>query len=309
MRRSRPLLPLRRPLAEHGLFCILGMALLALLLGMHLMWRVDFSNQVRQDIEATASADDSTSPVAPSTRESVIPKKIWTYWDSDSPPEVIRDIIYGWKILNPDHNITLLHPSNIHNHITIPLPYGFDRASPQKQSDWVRLAVLVEQGGFWLDASIILTQPLTYYHDRVRASGNDAFQYYLDMWTDYLAHPIVESWFIVSARNGRYVSAQFREFNLAFANFENGWDYVHHLKQRFGEDMYGELRQGIQLEDYLTIHFCAQKVMVIDGVPPPESEPAEEAPYLLNNRTGWNYDAVVEELFKAEENPPRMIKL
>jgi hypothetical protein len=43
----------------------------------------------------------------------------------------------------------------MHDFISIETPKNFERILPQYQADWVRVAVLREHGGFWMDISMV----------------------------------------------------------------------------------------------------------------------------------------------------------
>ncbi|KAJ3118409.1 hypothetical protein HDU96_001927 [Phlyctochytrium bullatum] len=129
-------------------------------------------------------------------------------------------------------------------------------------------------GGFWLDASVILTQSLRAIHDKQEQAGAEAFQYFLNYYTRNYSHPVVESWFIATAKGGKYIKAYKR--------------YQEYLLTRYGPVVFKEIMQNIQNPDYLLIHVCAQKVMV----PVPASDVAEETAYAVSTRAGWQNDRI-----------------
>lgn len=51
------------------------------------------------------------------SEQTIIPKKIWTYWHDESQPDIIKRCIENWKKLNPDYEITILNNSNYKEYI------------------------------------------------------------------------------------------------------------------------------------------------------------------------------------------------
>ena len=87
-----------------------------------------------------------------------IPKKIWSYWNSDKQPELVLKCIETWNICS-DYQIVVLNDNNFHKYITrSQVIEKYDKIA--FKSDWIRTAIIYEHGGFWLDASIILNNSL-----------------------------------------------------------------------------------------------------------------------------------------------------
>ncbi|KAJ3107815.1 hypothetical protein HDU97_003163 [Phlyctochytrium planicorne] len=240
----------------------------------------------------------------------IIPKTIWTFWDSADPPEFVRECIYGWKRTNPDYEVIVLGKDSLSTYIKTPLPN--DNSNPQAFSDWVRLAVLSERGGVWLDASVILTGSLRPYFELQEKNKSEVFAFHLNAFTSDFSKPIVESWFIATVPRGKYITSWFNEFNKIFVNFDMKDTYLDFLKDQYGEAGYEEIRQKNNMASYLKIHMASQKILAKDGVPVPFTLPAEEGPYLLLDRGGWSDGEVAKQLvgpWKDEKNPPIVIKL
>ncbi|KAI8848149.1 hypothetical protein BC829DRAFT_394537 [Chytridium lagenaria] len=159
---------------------------------------------------------------------------------------------------------------------------------PMYMADWIRLAVIMEHGGIWLDASSIVTGSFDYLMERQEENGSEGFAYHLGDFTKDPANPVIESWFVASIPNGRFISAWFNEFNKCLGNFRMNDLYLDHLKRQYGEDGYAAILQNLQLESYLKIHVTCMKVITMDGAPHPYSEAAEEGPLKLLWMTGFN---------------------
>ncbi|KAJ3117939.1 hypothetical protein HDU96_004843 [Phlyctochytrium bullatum] len=246
----------------------------------------------------------SDSDLPPTFRP--IPKLIWSYWHDDNPPTFVRDVIFAWRRFNPDFNITILTRDTLWHHISVKPPPSFHDVIVAHQSDWVRLAVLMEHGGFWLDASLLTTRSLDELRDRQRteaalawkAGGRDvehklarteAFQYYISGFTTDVETPVMESWLIATVPRGKYITSMFMEFNFAMANYNVNEGYIEHLRKAHGDQVYEQkIRQNLDNEYYLIILLCSSKVQAIDGIPTPMTENSEDGPNRIQHENGWN---------------------
>ncbi|KAJ3208391.1 hypothetical protein HDU67_006775 [Dinochytrium kinnereticum] len=258
--------------------------------------------KISKSSEKKAASADNGEVVAS------IPKKIWTFWHDNNPPQTIQECIYGWKRFNPDYEITVITEDNLSDYIRMPVPYSFQDAYVSFKADWVRLAVLREQGGIWLDASIIVTDSLDWIQEKAANHKKDSFAFHLDFYTQDYQYPVLEPWLIATAPNGRFISSWFSEFNIAMSNFEMSDDYLDHLNFLYGEKGYSQILQGNTMPEYLKIHMAAQKVAVMDKVPGPYSESAEKMPYMFMEEMDWEDEEValmlLEVDFKNKYVPP-----
>ncbi|KAJ3099305.1 hypothetical protein HDU97_003279 [Phlyctochytrium planicorne] len=256
----------------------------------------------------------SQPPSNPSTfqRKSLqIPKIIWTYWDQGFMPPFVEDCIEGWKRHNPDHTVVVLTALTVTTHIVTPLPPNFVGMDVRFKSDWVRLAVLMEQGGIWMDASIIVTGSLNVIHEQQQGNRSEAFGFYLTSFTLNKEVPVFESWFIATVPYGKWVSAWFNEFNKVFTNFAMADTYLEYLQRIYGPETYQLILQNNFMPGYLKIHMASQKVLFVDGIPVPCAEEAEKIPYRLLNQVGFDDRLYAEALVSPfkDKDVPLLFKL
>lgn len=89
----------------------------------------------------------------------MIPKTIYTYWDSAPIPALVTKCVNSWKLHNKGFEIKVLSKSQVKKEVSPPA--FFDDLIPQHQADWVRLKYLSMFGGVWMDASIFAFQATT----------------------------------------------------------------------------------------------------------------------------------------------------
>ncbi|KAJ3209133.1 hypothetical protein HDU67_006378 [Dinochytrium kinnereticum] len=226
-----------------------------------------------------------------------IPRKIWTFWDGGPKskiPEMIRAMTRGWAFHNPSYQVTILGPSTISKHIRMPLPPHFWDSSTtrQQRANWIRLAVLVEQGGFWIDASTILTGSLDTIRNRQKELKSEAFAYNLDWFSLNKSIPVYETYFLASVPQGKWLTAWFAEYNTVFSNFRCADEYLTYLQKLYGEEGYNRIAQNINDPSYLKLTIASQRVLsygLLDGnVPLPDTERAESVPYRLLEASGYD---------------------
>jgi len=180
-----------------------------------------------------------------------IPKIIWTYWESEDLPPFVQGCINTWYKYNPDYKINILNRNNINNYLDFDV-YNLKMAdSQQRISDFIRLNVLATNGGFWIDASIILNQSLEW----IRDLNVDVMCYSIDhIRTPDITYPVIESWFFACIPNSDYVTKWRDEF-MTINNFDNPQLYIDDVKNRSAD------LSSQWCSTYLLIHVAAQAVL------------------------------------------------
>lgn len=189
--------------------------------------------------------------------ESAIPSVIWSYWDGDIP-HIVHACMDSWRRHNPHYKIILLTKDNLASHTTF--KFGALRhanESPARFSDFVRLQILSEHGGFWIDASIICNAPLTWVHEARQRENAELVGYYNATFTTqrwFQRSKVIESWFLACIPNSRFVRDWRDEF-LRINNYATVDGYLDAVRKR-GTDL-----QNIEGPNYLAIHVSAQVIM------------------------------------------------
>lgn len=82
-----------------------------------------------------------------------IPKKIWTYQDSETPTHLQEECYRSWRMYHPDYEIYILTPKTYQGYIQIPerqsIALWRDR---ERWEEILTLYTLSEHGGLWLDS-------------------------------------------------------------------------------------------------------------------------------------------------------------
>lgn len=194
--------------------------------------------------------------VAESSR--TIPKKIWSYWHQAEPDAFVSRCIANWRTHCPDFEVQVLNQHTVQDYVPAhDLPQGFERLNPVKQSDWIRLYLVSRYGGYWVDATIVLTQSLSWL-EALRAQHEAEFAgFYLGGYTHAPRCPVIENWAFGAAAGTPFVTAWHKEFHHAL--FEVGTEA--YLASLQSQPDYAELLQGIPDPVYLLGHVTAQRVL------------------------------------------------
>lgn len=234
--------------------------------------------------------------------DSIIPKQIWTYWNSDELTPVVTKCINSWKKYNPDYTITVVTPKNLSQYIDFDVKGVKFNDSPARESDIIRLNILAKYGGVWADASILMTRPF----DFPTNSKHEFIGYYIEHYTTKPQWPCIEGWFFATVPGGKFIT-KWRDSFMSIANFDSVGDYLSDLKKR-GVDFQNTAKWML---NYLAINLAAQDAMQ-KGMTEDEIQKtcyfmsANKGPYKHMYEHGWNnYEAVKS---VCEPNQPTIVK-
>ena len=216
-----------------------------------------------------------------------IPKIIWTYWAEENQPKLVEKCINSWKIHNPDYEIRVLNKNSVSLWLPeLKLNELKHNDKPARESDFVRLSILSEYGGFWADASMGMTKSLNFIRDIQHEKECEFIGYYLEGFTSRTEYPVIESWFFACVPGSNFVKQWLNEF-MSINNHETV-DYYIKEKQNSGVDL-----QKIDSPNYLAIHVAAQavmqKLMSVDEVSKKlHLLKAEDGPYKWLKSSNWD---------------------
>ncbi|MDR0227375.1 MAG: capsular polysaccharide synthesis protein [Burkholderiaceae bacterium] len=186
-----------------------------------------------------------------------IPKILWTYWNQPQLDAFVQQCVGSWHRQCPDHRVIVVGPHNVLEHVDPgDLPAQFDQLHPTKQSDWLRLYLVARHGGYWFDATTLLTCPPDWMAAQNGPSG-ELTGFYLEGFTQDLRYPVIESWAFCAPAGSRFVSEWQKEFHQALV-IEGTQAYLQRLR---AQPDASAVLQRIPDPEYLLIHVTAQRVM------------------------------------------------
>ena len=92
-------------------------------------------------------------------------RNLFLYWTGKkySLIKIFHKIVYLHSNIGKGYNIILITPENVHNYVSLP-PFFYDLL-PAHQADYVRVNVVCDHGGIWLDSDILIVDKLDYFFD------------------------------------------------------------------------------------------------------------------------------------------------
>ena len=241
-----------------------------------------------------------------------LPKIIWTHWDNmDTAPLLIKNILELRKSKLEGWTINVLNDSNIDKYIDKnKYPKNYDMLMPSQKSDWIRLYLLKNYGGLWLDAGIVINNS-----DEFNKLYTTSLMYRSELTGFYLNGSIVnndpttffESWFIMAPKNSKIINLWFHEFehaiNIGFLQYKN--DIIKKGVNVEKVYVFGEN------DTYLTIHATLQKLLQLKEISHPRMilYKAEDTMFKLHIDCDWDSDCIYDKITKEDIKHIPYIKL
>lgn len=137
-----------------------------------------------------------------------IPKTIWIYWDRGEAgaPDLVRTCIASWRDRNPGWEVCVLDAATAAQ--TVDLPQDPAAISVQSYADLLRLRLLRQRGGVWVDATAYCLAPLDEWLPPLSQMGFFAYTWIRnDRWFIWPGmRRTLTNWFIASEPQGKIVS-------------------------------------------------------------------------------------------------------
>lgn len=184
-----------------------------------------------------------------------IPKKIWIYWEGKECV-IVNHCVNKIRSLNPTYEIFFLNAQTISEFSNINFA-NLPKITPQLKSDLIRLDLLSNHGGFWLDASIITYESLDWIQNLVIENQTDSFGYYRKKNTLNFNYPVIETWLIATQKNNDFIKAWKHELLKAIELSPQR--YIDYVKNNYSN--YTDYFQKIGQPVYLCAYIAAQVIM------------------------------------------------
>ena len=193
-------------------------------------------------------------------------KILWLYWDKEQLPHTIQLIKKHNKKNITSWDVRYINNTNIEEYIprhAYPEKFG-DLVSANK-SDWIRLYIIYNYGGCWLDMGVIINDGQKFndmYDNHVKnASELTVFKTVKDdgyFNKSGIRLPlVVDSWYILADRGSRLVKQWLDEFTYA-TNF-GLLNYKRKVLSE-GTDL-SQIYFKNEEDTYLTVHICIQYIL------------------------------------------------
>ena len=184
-----------------------------------------------------------------------IPKIIWTFWDSHMQSPLVEICFHQIRKLLPDHQFNIVNRENVHQYLENFCKPRND-ISFVNYTDLARLKLLEKYGGFYMDASLFLTENLNWIYKIKEQQKSDLVGFYSDHFTLDYDFPLLEMWFLAVPAKNKFIKEWAVEFEKCYHS-ENPHQYFETDKknplflQKIDEN----------LSHYLIAYLAASKIM------------------------------------------------
>lgn len=129
-------------------------------------------------------------------------KAIWAYWHQgeDKAPFLVKHCLNSWRRLNPDWKLTVLDSESVSRGLDVTAFRARADIGLQAFSDILRVTLLSQEGGVWVDATLYCVRPLD---DWLTARVTDNFFAFASKRTDRL----MTTWFLYGTSSSSTLQA------------------------------------------------------------------------------------------------------
>lgn len=194
--------------------------------------------------------------------DAAIPKIIWSYWQQAPLPLFIARCHENWQRFAPDYEVRVVSRENLAQWLNAPIISNFESLPPYRQADWIRVQLLKQHGGVWMDASIILTQDLNWVQRTQQEQHSEYVGFYLNKFTARTDQPMIENWFMAAVPNSRYIADLADEFDRALALGEA--QYLVELEEQGKRERIAQ-KLNASTQRYLIMHMAASVLLDLNS--------------------------------------------
>jgi hypothetical protein len=166
-------------------------------------------------------------------------KTIWIYWKQgwNNAPEVAKICLKSWYKYNSDYSIVELDDFNMKKYFDIDEDFNLSISKPDivAKSDIIRLGLLKNNGGLWVDSTCFCTKPLNLWLDEIMINF-DFFAY-----NKHINSVLISSWFLSSTNNSYLINKWYEAVLQYWKNRSKKHTYfwVHELfSQEYNKDIH-----------------------------------------------------------------------
>lgn len=182
---------------------------------------------------------------------------IWSYWNGNIIPIDIQNFFNHNKSINPNYNYIVVNDDTLNKYL-INFPNHINFPSIQHKADLIRLMLLDEHGGIWIDISTILTESLDWVNKKLTENKAEYLGFYNpNMMNDENNLPMIENWFMAARKDSIFIKSWLKEF-LFVLETKSPRDY--YLNQPY----FNKIKQNIKppFDRTFTMHLAGQKTML-----------------------------------------------
>ena len=223
-----------------------------------------------------------------------IPKNIYIYWDNLKNNDIIQYFIDNIKRKASLNNwkVYFITRENVHQFVDNNFYKKFINLNSVRFSDFLRLKLLYDNGGAWIDASTIIIQPtfLDNFRNKMIQNKCDVLLFEFKEKTLHKNYPFLENWFIMAPKHSIFIKDLYdyfeKSYDMGFYNFKQKilMPSKVDLNATIG---YGKKTYHMQhtLIHYMLLNNRNKYKICI--------EDADESMFKVQNNVDWNSDKLI----------------
>jgi hypothetical protein len=204
-----------------------------------------------------------------------IPRIIWSYWNDPEIPPKVEKILREREALLSTWEHRVLNEKTVYNYIPRDsFPDGYDKLSHQHKADWIRLYILKDHGGCWMDSSIIVNSPneLERLYRESLQKKSEFTGFYLSTHTmKSVKESYIENWFIMAPPNSQVIRLWHEEYTdavqIGFINYKKKVYSAIDVSNIYPkDDNYTYLTQHVALQYVLQVRLTSKpNILIFDA--------------------------------------------
>ncbi|AYV75155.1 MAG: hypothetical protein Terrestrivirus1_29 [Terrestrivirus sp.] len=224
----------------------------------------------------------------------ILPKIIYGYWDNLDNNPLIKTHIDTWKRNIPkDWKIVILNKENVQSYVGDNFMKKYGNLDPIRFSDFLRVYLLLKNGGTWIDASTIIINGnfLDQYYKEMINNKFDICLYELKTKTVDCKTPYLENWFIMAPKNSKLLKDLYNEFDKSFTTgFE---EYKKNILIPSGVVLTNTLGYD-QHDTYLMQHAIINYLMHVGNKYSINTKDASESMFKIHTDKKWDRKPIID---------------
>ena len=232
-----------------------------------------------------------------------LPHIVWSYWEGSEVPKIVELAHARVKQKLPGWDVRLLDPITVKTYINMEsIPKNYESLGIQHKADWIRLALLRDHGGVWLDATIIVNDGAAL--ENLVKESREAHSEFTGFTLG--GDSYIENWFMMAPKGSEVIDKLYTEFSHAITL---GFDeYKNELANDSGVNIDPRI---YSFGTYLTQHSCIQAVIQarLGRKPRLVLKPAEESMFKIQTECNWDFACFIDKIMKHETYKIPYLKL
>lgn len=222
----------------------------------------------------------------------ILPKIIYGYWDDFDNNPIIQSHYENWKKhFGKDWKIIIISKKNINQYVSEHFLKKYENLDATRFSDFLRLELLKNNGGVWLDMGIIITNSnfLNKYYNEMIQYKYDVCLYELKIRTIDPNYPYLENWFIIAPKNSIFINDLYIEFDksyqMGFLNYKKNVLMYNNVKL----DKTIGYHNRTYLMQHAIIHYLIKKGNIYNI----NIKDASESMFAIHEKENWNHSNII----------------